>query len=57
MLQAANVMLTSLVKAMKKLHMVAVASKVYNRGNAPHIGALFPRTENDHAVSVNMCSS
>lgn len=49
---AANLMLTSLVKAMKKLNMVAVASKVYNRGNAPHIGALFPEIENDYEYLV-----
>lgn len=50
--QAANLMLTSLVKAMKKLRMAAVASKVYNRGNAPYIGALFPKTENDCAYLI-----
>lgn len=54
MLQAANLMLTALVKAMKELRMVGVASKVYNKGNAPSIGALFPETENDHAVSVDI---
>lgn len=50
--EAANLILTSLVKAMKKLNMVAVASKVYNRGNAPHIGALFPEIESEYGYLV-----